>query len=142
MPSIPRRVSTGKVLISLVSTWTAVGSYVFDWNDTHIYNTSWPPHAKFHNAQTMSLGVGLAAVTLTQLWRPHDDVTDARRAVGVAAVTATLYWLTQISALAYPGSKAVDPPDTATFPQGRAAFPALALIALGVSLERRRLHQA
>ncbi len=140
MTPLPRRLSTGKVLISLVSTWTAVGSYVFDWNDTHIYNASWPPHAKFHNAQTMSLGVGLAGITLAQLWRPHDNVTDARRAVDGAAVTGTLYWLTQISALAYPGSEAVDPPDTARFPQGRAAFPALVLIALGLALERRRLH--
>jgi hypothetical protein len=33
---------------------SAVGSYVFDWNDTHIYNLEWTAHAKFHNAQTMS----------------------------------------------------------------------------------------
>lgn len=148
MTPLPRRLSTGKVLISLASTWTAVGCFVFDWNETHIYNPSWPPHAKFHNAQTMSLGVGLAGATLQQLWRRHDDLADARRAVDAArravdaaALTGTLYWLTQISALAYPGAKAVDPPDTGKFPQGRAAFPALALVALGLVLERRPLSQ-
>lgn len=138
----PQRFSTGKVLISLVSTWTAVGSYVFDWNETHIYNPSWPPHARFHNAQTMSLGVGLAGITLAQLWRRHDNAADARRAANAAALTGSLYWLTQISALAYPGSKAVDPPATDVFPQGKAAFPALALVAIGLGLERRRLRTA
>lgn len=87
------------------------------------------------------MGVGLAGATLQQLWRRHDDLADARRAVDAAALTGTLYWLTQISALAYPGAKAVDPPDTGKFPQGRAAFPALALVALGLVLERRRLSQ-
>ncbi|MCR6481466.1 hypothetical protein M8542_01415 [Amycolatopsis sp. OK19-0408] len=52
---------------------------------------------------------------------------------------ASLYWVTQISALAYPGSKAVDPPGEARFPQAKVAFPALALTALGYALERRRL---
>ena len=140
MTGMPRTVAPGRVLITLVSAWSAVGPYVFDWNETHIYNPSWPPHAKFHNAQTMSLGVGLAAVTLQQLWRRPDDVAEAQRALDGATLTATLYWLTQISALAYPGSKAVDPPGSGFFPQGRAAFPALALLTIGRALERRRLQ--
>ncbi len=38
-----------------------------------IYNPTWPPHAKFHNGQTMSMGAGLAAMTLWQLWRAQDS---------------------------------------------------------------------
>jgi hypothetical protein len=49
------RFGVGKVLISLVAAETAAGPYMFDWNETHIYNPTWPPHAKFHNAQTMSM---------------------------------------------------------------------------------------
>lgn len=45
-----------KTLVTLVGTWSAFGSDVFDWNRTHIYSPRWPPHAKFHNAQTMLLG--------------------------------------------------------------------------------------
>jgi hypothetical protein len=45
----PRRFGAGKVLSSLVAAETAVGPYLADWNETHIYNPAWPPHAKFHN---------------------------------------------------------------------------------------------
>ncbi|WP_367658035.1 DUF6640 family protein [Streptomyces sp. TG1A-8] len=58
--------------------------------------------------------------------------------LNTAAICASLYWITQISALAYPGSAAVDPPGTATFPQGKFAFPALALVGLGYLMERAR----
>ena len=38
MPTI----STGKVLLSLTGLWSGAGSYLFDWNDTHIYNPTRP----------------------------------------------------------------------------------------------------
>lgn len=57
------------------------------------------------------------------------------------AICAALYWLTQISALAYPGSAAVDPPGTARFPQGKFALPSLALVGLGYLLERGRIPE-
>ena len=114
-----RRFGAGKVLISLVAAETAVGPYLADWNETHIYNPTRPPHARFHNGQTMSMGASLAVMTLWQLWRAHDS-------------PAT-------SALAYPGAKAVDPPGTATFPQWKFILPSLLLAAVGYTLERRRL---
>ena len=43
-----------------------------------------------------------------------------------AAVSAALDWVTQISALVYPGARAVDPPDAATFPQAVIALPSTA----------------
>ena len=52
------RISLGKILISASAVFAGVGPYLADWNETHIYNPTWPPHAKFHNAQTMSLGAG------------------------------------------------------------------------------------
>jgi hypothetical protein len=128
------RKSLGRTLISLVSVVTAVGPYRADWNETHVKNPAWPPHAKFHNGQTMSLGLALGVTSLWQLWRKP-----TRESLDAGAALASLYWLTQISALAYPGSKAVDPPGTAKFPQAVAAFPALAVTALGYALERRRL---
>ncbi|MET8994445.1 DUF6640 family protein [Amycolatopsis sp. NPDC004169] len=124
----------GRALISLSALVTAVGPYRADWNETHVYNPAWPPHAKFHNGQTMSLGLTLGATSLWQLWR-----RPTRAGLDAGAVLASLYWVTQISALAYPGAKAVDPPGEARFPQAKAAFPALAVTALGYLLERRRL---
>jgi hypothetical protein len=108
-------------------------------NETHIYNPSWPPHAKFHNGQTMSMGAGLAAMALWQLWRAHDSPAAARQALDAASLAASMYWLTATSALAYPGAKAVDPPGTATFPQWKFVLPSLLLVAVGYTLERRRL---
>jgi hypothetical protein len=130
-----RRKSWGRALISLTSLVTAVGPYRADWNETHVYNPAWPPHAKFHNGQTMSLGLALGVTSLWQLWR----APSSRQGLDAGAVLASLYWVTQISALAYPGSRAVDPPGAARFPQARVAFPALAVTTLGYVLERRRL---
>ena len=48
--------SVGKLLISGVAAFTAVGAYLYDYNETHMFNPQWPPHAKFHDAQTISLG--------------------------------------------------------------------------------------
>ncbi|MFJ8863952.1 DUF6640 family protein [Streptomyces sp. NPDC102451] len=136
------RISLGKVLISVPAVIAGVGPYIADWNETHIHNPNWPPHAKFHNAQTMSLGAGLAGVTMLQLWRPADSTAAAKAALDSGAVSAALYWVTQISALAYPGSRAVDPPGKQIFPQAVVALPSLALVGLGYALERRRLrHQ-
>jgi hypothetical protein len=123
------------VLISLTSLATATGPYL-DWDETHVFNPTWPPHAKFHNGQTMSMGLSLGAASLYQLWRAPGS---ARTSLDVATVLATLYWITQISALAYPGAAAVDPPNTAKFPQAKIALPALALSAVGYLLERRRI---
>lgn len=134
---IRRRLSTGRLLISAVALTTAVGPYAADWNETHIHNPDWPPHAKFHNAQTMSLGLSLAVTSLYQLWKRPGSAGPTRGALDSAAVCASLYWVTQISALAYPGTAAVDPPGTARFPQGAFAFPSLALVGLGYLLERR-----
>jgi len=138
---ITDRISIGKVLISASAVLGGVGPYLADWNETHIYNPTWPPHAKFHNAQTMSLGVGLAGTTLLQLWGPAHTRAAIRTALDGAALSAALYWVTQISALAYPGAKAVDPPGTSIFPQGVVALPSLALVATGYALERRRLRR-
>src|SRR5258706_3716089 len=138
--TLPRS-GIGRILISLVAAEAAAGPYLADWNETHIYNPSWPPHAKFHNGQTMSMGVALALATFWQLWRKHDTLDDARQALDSASLSASLYWLTQTSALAYPGAKAVDPPGTPKFPKWKFAAPSLPIVALGNAFERRRLRR-
>ena len=60
--------TAGKIIISVLGLFTAISPYLADWNVTHIYNPTWPPHAKFHNAQTMVLGAFLGALTLYCLW--------------------------------------------------------------------------
>jgi hypothetical protein len=71
---------TGKFLISFIAAFTAVAPYLADWNETHIYNPNWLPHAKFHNAQTMVFGTLLGLLSLLALWVR----TMVRKEIGVA----------------------------------------------------------
>ena len=125
----------GKVLISVAAAGTTAGPYLADWNETHIKNPAWPPHAKFHNAQTMSMGVALSLAALCQLWKPGSG----RAALDSAAISASTYHLTQLSAGLYPGTATVDPPGEDNWPQLKYTLPTLGLVALGYLLERRRL---
>lgn len=36
----------GRILLSVDSVFLIFASVLADWNETHIYNTRWPPHAK------------------------------------------------------------------------------------------------
>jgi hypothetical protein len=72
--------------------------------------------------------------------RDHDTDESARQGVDAASIAASLYWLTNTSAVVYPGAKSVDPPDTDKFPQWKFVVPFVALAAVGNYLERRRLR--
>ena len=101
------RWSIGKLLISLVAIFTAVSPYLADWNETHIYNPLWLPHAKFHNAQTMVLGAFLGLLALYCLWL-RQEISDKQK-LNEATVLASLYWLAQLPAIFFPGTALTDP---------------------------------
>jgi hypothetical protein len=125
----------GKVLISLSAVGTMVGAYAADWNETHIHNPTWPPHAKFHNAQTMSMGAALSLVTLYHLWKPGGS----RASLESATIVASLYGLTQLSAGLYPETASVDPPRADNWPQLKYTLPSLGMVLLGYLTERYRI---
>lgn len=100
------RWSIGKLLISLVAVFTAVSPYLADWNETHIYNPLWLPHAKFHNAQTMVLGAFLGLLALYCLWSRR-EISDKQK-INEGAVLAALYWLAQLPASVFPGTALTD----------------------------------
>jgi hypothetical protein len=95
-----------RILVSFVAVVTMVSPYIADWNATHIYNPTWPPHAKFHNAQTMLLGLALGACALFTVWRRAGD---SRLHLRFAALFGALYWITQLGSIAFPGTAYVDP---------------------------------
>jgi hypothetical protein len=127
-----QKLPLGKLLISSAAVAGMVGPYIFDWNETHIFNATWPPHAKFHNAQTMSSGVALGLATLFHLWRPGSS----RESLDSAAITASAYYVSQLTAGLYPGTATVDPPGEDNWPQLKYTLPILAAVGLGYAMER------
>lgn len=81
----------GAWIITLVALVTIVGPFLADWNETHIYNPRWTPHAKFHNGQTMLLGVGLGVSALWFVWRRNKD---SKTNLLAAVIFAALYYIT------------------------------------------------
>jgi len=105
--TVNTRWSIGKLLISLVAVFTSVSPYLADWNETHIYNPIWTPHAKFHNAQTMVLGALLGLLAIYCLWFRR-ALSDQQK-LNEGVVLASLYWLAQLPATFFPGTALTDP---------------------------------
>ena len=98
--------SIGKLLTSIVALYAAFGSYAFDWNKTHIFNSRWTPHAKFHNAQDMLLGTVSGLLALYVIWVQKSE---ARYRLWLSSALAGMYWITQFGAIFFPGTALIDP---------------------------------
>ena len=72
----------------------------------HIRNPHWPPHAKFHNGQTMFLGMGLGLYSLFLLFGTG-RLTPLH--FGLAAVAAGLYFFAMLLAPLFAGTAWSDP---------------------------------
>ena len=125
-----------------------VGPYVADFNETHIYNPKWTPHAKFHTGQTMSMGLYLGLSTLYFLWKPISNSASKevqrsleKERLGMAMVLAAMYWVTQLAAILYPGTLGYDPEFGEGFPQLWISGGHLTIGGLGYLLESRRIEK-
>ena len=128
----------GAWIITLVALITIIGPFAADWSSTHLFNPRWTPHAKFHNAQTMLLGLGLGASALWFVWRQSGD---AKTNLLAAAVFAALYWITQAGSIVFPGTALFDPefaPNSALPVQVIMDVFILGVLAFGCYLESRR----
>lgn len=138
-----------KSLLTVVAGITAIVPYIADFNETHVYNPKWPGsyevlrasttilnyetgHARFHNGQTMSMGVCLGLGTLWKTWWDNNDN------LLTASVFASMYYVTMFSAWYYPGSTAFDPPQksSVSYPHLFVVAPNLAMVALAYWLEQ------
>ncbi len=72
----------------------------------HMKNPHWPPHAKFHNGQTMLMGVFAGTLSLFCLFAVH-PLTRPWFFAGAAA--ASLYWVGLSFAQLFPGTAWHDP---------------------------------
>jgi hypothetical protein len=100
------RFSPGKLVLSIAALYPTVGAFAMDWNETHIHNPDWPPHAKFHNAQTMSTAAQCTVLSLWQLWRPG---AETRSRLHWTLLFNALFVATQAPAILFPGTDWADP---------------------------------
>ena len=129
----------GRLLLTSVAALTDVGGFLADWNRTHLFNPGWPPHARFHDAQTIALGSRGLHFLYRRGVDPHADVA-------LGALLPSLFWVAQWASFAFPGAEGVE----AEFPEvvlrvkcvwvSERFFSALmlALISAGYAAERRR----
>jgi hypothetical protein len=102
---------TAKWLIAFVAFVTALGGLMADYfipssGAQHIKNPRWPPHAKFHNAQSILMGLTLGVLAIAILFQ-HSTVS--RSGLLMSAFIASIYWLCIFAAPMFPGTAFVDP---------------------------------
>ncbi|MBO3681999.1 DUF6640 family protein [Streptomyces sp. NEAU-YJ-81] len=108
----------------------------------HLHNPNWPPHAKFHNAQYIVMGMLSGGLGLRVLSRRGGD---QRAQLYTAAAIGAVPWLGMFGASLFPGTAASDPEFEATEPKVLGMHPQLflALVLLAgvsgaVTVERAR----
>ena len=99
-----------KWIVAVVAVWN-FGGYLVDGvipitARQHVYNPLWPPHAKFHNCQTMVMGIFLGVLSLTILFGMHPLTFPL---LCVAAGIAGTYFVSMLFAPLFPGTAWHDP---------------------------------
>jgi hypothetical protein len=95
-----------RIIFTILAIALPVGAHLADYNATHIFNPNWPPHAKFHTGQTLSFSIALALFTL---FFAHRITSDKTLTVIASAAFAAIYFVTQMTAIFYPGTAFRDP---------------------------------
>jgi hypothetical protein len=91
-------------------------------------NPAWPPHAKFHNGQTILMGAGLGVLTLVLLF---GSGAPERTTFFAALGAASVYWISMLLVPIFPGTAWNDPEFSRSTPRPLGMHPQQ-LLALGV----------
>lgn len=86
----------------------------------HLFNPRWPPHAKFHNGQTMSMGIISGALALVILFGVGHLTLPLFL---IAAAVAGNYFVAMAAAQLFPGTLWSDPEFSAAVPRPLGLFP-------------------
>lgn len=132
----------GSILFSVANIYYMIGSFIADFNETHIYNPRWSSHAKFHDGQTMTLSVLLGATSLYLFFRRGSSRKEKQHDLFNAAVVGSLYCLSGLVAISFPGTAWADPDHKLPITYIQAYLFSLQLVLnwLGYFLELRGLN--
>ena len=92
---------SSRLIFTVIGVTLPIAAHLADMNQTHIYNPHWPPHAKFHNGQTLSMSLLLGGLTIFLAWWPSKSVPAM---LAAAACAASLYFISQSTAILYPNT--------------------------------------
>jgi hypothetical protein len=98
-------VLSSRLIFTVIGVTLPIAAHLADMNRTHIYNPHWPSHATFHNGQTLSMSLLLGGLTIFLAWWPSNNV----RAMVTDAAAASLYFISQSTAILYPNTAYFDP---------------------------------
>jgi hypothetical protein len=63
-----RRETLGRGILCFVAVFWAIGGFWADFNETHVFNPAWLPHARFHAAFDLVFTIGVAAIAVRLVW--------------------------------------------------------------------------
>jgi len=106
------RTTAGKSLLTLLMGIFVPLNVLFDWNQTHVFNPAWPPHARFHAAFLSVFIWSVLGIAIWLLWRrtAEPEVGVRVAALVVLAIWTPFFYLS----LLVPGTSIAggDPPGT------------------------------
>lgn len=140
-----RRQTAGKIILASVAGLTATGGFLADWNKTHLFNPNWPPHAKFHDAMSITLASFLGGAGMYFLLRKG---TDHHQDVKLGTMLPAFFWASQGLSFVFPGAKGLEAEFPELVPRIKgvwlnekfAAIAMLSLSGIGYAFERQNLN--
>ncbi|GKV73731.1 hypothetical protein NCCP2145_31120 [Pseudarthrobacter sp. NCCP-2145] len=132
----------GRKVLNIVAGATAIGGFAADWNRTHLFNPNWPPHAKFHDAQTIAMA---ALLGLGGLYALNRKGSAPQRNTAMGAILPAFFWASMGAAFGFPRTAGLQSEFPERVPRVRgvwiderfASGGMLGLIAVGYWLDRR-----
>lgn len=98
------RTLAGRSLLTVNAAVVMLGGFLADMGPTHMRNPRWPPHAKFHNAQTIGLGALLGTASLWFTWRAKRPAD-----LAIAVGSGSAIYASWVFATLMPGTAWTDP---------------------------------
>ena len=97
----------GQIILTIAALITLIGPTAVDWNDSHVFNPKWPPHARFHAIVYLCMTIGFSLIALWLIWRAS---TNHLADMLIAALVPILSWGSFFIAVSVPGAAAEDEP--------------------------------